>query len=61
MVIDLDLAGGKASVSFDADKALDAAPIGVLTGSEATVRLGALVDGPADAFEARFDDVVLDY
>jgi len=61
VVIDLDLAGGKASVSFDADKALDAAPISVLTGSEATVRLGALVDGPADAFEARFDDVVIDY
>jgi len=61
VAIDLDLAGGKASVSFGADKALDAAPIGVLTGSEATVRIGALIDGPADAFEARFDDVVLDY
>jgi hypothetical protein len=61
VAIDLDLAGGKASVSFGADKALDAAPISVLTGTEATVRLGAIIDGPADAFEARFDDVTLDY
>jgi hypothetical protein len=59
--LDLDLAGGKASVSFGADKVLDAQAIGVLTGSEATVRLGAIIDGPASALEARFDDVVLDY
>jgi hypothetical protein len=61
VAIDLDLAGGKASVSFGAAKALDAAPISVLTGTEATVRIGAIVDGPADAVEARFDDVVIDY
>jgi hypothetical protein len=61
VAIDLDLAGGKASVSFGADKALDAVAIGVQAGTEATVRLGAIVDGPADAFEARFDDVVLDF
>jgi hypothetical protein len=61
VAIDLDLAGGKASVSFGADKALDAAPISVLTGTEATVRLGAIIDGPADQFEARFDDVIVDY
>jgi hypothetical protein len=61
VAIDLDLAGGKASVSFDAAKALDGAPFSVLTGTEATVRIGAIVDGPADAVEARFDDVVIDY
>ena len=61
VALDLDLAGGKANVSFGADKALVAAPISVLTGTEATVRLGAIIDGPADAFEARFDDVIVDY
>lgn len=61
VALDLDLAAGKASVSFGADKALDAAPISVLMGTEATVRIGALIDGPADPFEARFDDVTVDY
>lgn len=61
VTVDLDLATGKANVSFDAQKALDAEPITALAGSEATVRIGAIVDGPADAFEARFDDVTLDY
>ncbi|MDB4936547.1 MAG: hypothetical protein JWP87_3519 [Labilithrix sp.] len=59
--VDLDLTNGKANVSFDAQKALDAEPITTFAGSEATVRLGAIVDGPADQFEARFDDVVIDY
>jgi hypothetical protein len=61
VVIDLDLTGGKASVTFGSEKALDAEPITVLAGSEATVRLGAIIDGPADAFEARYDDVVIDF
>ena len=59
--IDLDLAGGKASVSFGAVKALDAATITVTAGSEATVRIGAIVDGPSDQVEAHFDDVIVDY
>ncbi len=61
VALDLDLVGGKANVSFGANKALVAAPISVLTGTEATVRIGAIIDGPADAFEARFDDVTVDY
>lgn len=61
VTIDLDLAAGKADVSFDAQKALDAAPITALAGSEATIRVGAIIDGPADAFEVRVDDVRLDY
>lgn len=61
VTIDLDLTNGKASVMFDAQKALDAATITVGTGSEATVRIGAIIDGPSDAFEAHFDDVVIDY
>lgn len=61
VALDLDLAGGRANVSFGADKALVAAPISVLTGTEATMRLGAIIDGPSDAFEARFDDVTIDY
>lgn len=61
VAIDLDLVAGKASVMFDATKALDAATIGAVPGTEATVRIGAIIDGPADTFEARFDDVVVDY
>jgi len=61
VTVDLDLAGGKASVSFDAVKALDAATITVVAGSEATVRIGAIVDGPNDKVEAHFDDVIVDF
>jgi hypothetical protein len=61
VTVDLDLSLGKANVSFGAQKALDAAPITAVAGSEATLRLGAVIDGPAEAFEARFDDVTLDY
>jgi hypothetical protein len=61
VAIDLDLMGGKATVAFDGQKALDAVPITVIAGSEATIRLGAIVDGPSDAFEAHFDDVVVDF
>jgi hypothetical protein len=60
VAIDLDLANGKATVMFDAVKALDAT-IAVGAGSEATVRIGAIVDGPADGFEGRIDDVVVDF
>jgi hypothetical protein len=60
VAIDLDLANGKATVMFDAVKALDAT-IAVGAGSEATVRIGAIVDGPADAFEGHIDDVVVDF
>jgi hypothetical protein len=61
VAIDLDLMAGKVTVAFDGQKALDAAPITVIAGSEATVRLGAIVDGPSDAFEAHFDDVIVDF
>lgn len=62
IVIDLDFTTGKASVSFGGQKALDAEPITALVGTEATVRLGAVyVYGPTEPFEARFDDVVLDF
>lgn len=61
VVVDLDLAGGKASVSFGAQKALDAVAITPVAGSEATVRIGAIIDGPSDKLEAHFDDVVVDF
>lgn len=62
IVIDLDFATGKANVSFGGQKALDAEPITALVGTEATVRVGAIyVYGPTDPFEARFDDVVVDF
>lgn len=62
IVIDLDFVNGRANVSFDASKALDAEPITALVGTETTVRLGGVyVEGPSDVFEARFDDVVIDF
>ncbi|MBX3191014.1 MAG: hypothetical protein KF819_28720 [Labilithrix sp.] len=62
ITIDLDLAGGAASVSYDAAKALDAEPITAAAGTEATIRVGAVyVYGPTDAFGATYDDVVLDF
>ena len=62
VVIDLDLVAGRANVSFGAQKALDAEPITALVGTEATIRVGAVyVYGPTDPFEARIDDVVLDF
>ena len=61
VTLDLDLAGGKVSVSFGAQKALDAVAITPIAGTEATVRIGAVIDGPCDTFEAHFDDVVVDF
>ena len=61
VTLDLDLANGKASVSFGAQKALDAVAITPTAGSEATVRIGAIIDGPSDTFEAHFDDVIVDF
>lgn len=61
VTIDLDLMNGKASVSFGAQKALDAVAITPIAGTEATVRIGAIIDGPSDKFEAHFDDVVVDF
>jgi hypothetical protein len=62
IVLDLDFVTGRANVSFGAQKALDAEPITALVGTEATVRLGAVyVYGPADPFQAGFDDVVVDF
>jgi hypothetical protein len=60
--IDIDLANAKASVLWGAEKALDQAPIAAGAAEDPTVRIGAVyVYGPADAFEARFDDVTLDF
>ncbi len=62
IVIDLEFTTGKASVSFGGQKALDAAPIALVVGTEATIRVGAVyVYGPTEPFEARYDDVVLDF
>lgn len=61
VAIAVDLTTGKADVSFGGVKALDGEAIAALAGSEVTVRLGAIIDGPADAFEARYDDVVIDF
>lgn len=61
VMLDLDLANGKASLSFGAQKALDAVAITPTAGTEATVRIGAIIDGPSDKFEAHFDDVIVDF
>jgi hypothetical protein len=63
IVVDVDLATGKASVSWDATKALDGATIATTpVAQDPTIRVGALyVYGPQDPFEARFDDVLVEY
>ena len=62
ITIDLDFTAGKANVTFDALKALDAEPIMPVPGTEATIRVGGVyIEGPADPFKASFDDVVVDF
>jgi len=61
-VIDVDLARGKAIITFDGVKALDDAPIKATLGTEATIRRGAVyLFPPSDPFTAHFDDVVLGF
>lgn len=62
IVIDIDLAGGKANVTFGNDKVLVDAPINGTLGTEATIRLGAVyLFPPAGPLTLNFDDVVLDF
>gem|GEM_PF-1926549 len=62
VTIDVDLGAGVASVLLGTEKALDAAVVSAIPGTEATIRVGAVyLFGPADAFEAGFDDVVVDF
>ena len=62
IVIDVDLVGGKANVSFGNAKVLVDAPITATLGTEATIRLGAVyLFPPADPLTLNFDDVVLDF
>lgn len=62
IVIDIDLAGAKANVTFGNDKVLVDAPINGTLGTEATIRLGAVyLFPPADPLTLNFDDVVLDF
>lgn len=63
IVIDIDLGAGSATVSWDATKALDAAPVEKTPAAAApTIRVGALyVYGPTAAFEGRFDDVLVEH
>lgn len=62
VTLDVDLAAGHASVTYDGETVLDAAPIATSGGTEVTFRVGGVfVFGPAAPFEAWFDDVVVDY
>ncbi len=62
VTIAIDLAASKASVLFGSQSALDGASITSAPSSDPTIRVGAVyVYGPADAFEASFDDVVLEH
>ena len=62
IVIDVDLVGGKANVTFGNDKVLVDAPIVATLGTEGTIRLGAVyLFPPADPLTLNFDDVVLDF
>ncbi len=62
VTIDVDVAGAKASVLWGNEKVLDQAAIAAGPASAPRIRVGAVyVYGPADPFEARFDDVTLDF
>jgi hypothetical protein len=62
VVIDIDLGGGTANVSFGGSVALANDPIGKTIADDPTIRVGLVyVYGPQDPFEARFDDVLLEY
>lgn len=62
VLIDIDLGVGTASVSFGAAAALANDPIAKTTADDPTIRVGLIyVYGPQDPFEARFDDVLLEY
>lgn len=61
IVVDLDLAAGKASVDFGGTKVLDGAAIAAEPGTAAVVRVGAVyVEGPTNVFRVLVDDVVYD-
>ena len=62
VTIDIDVGAAKANVLWGNEKVLDDAPIIAAPASDPTIRVGAVyVYGPADPFEARFDDVTLDF
>ena len=62
VTIDVALDTAKATVLWGTDKALDQAPIAAGTAKDPTIRIGAVyIYGPAVTFEARFDDVTLDF
>jgi hypothetical protein len=62
VVIDIDLGAGTASVSFGDSVVLANDPIGASIADDPTIRVGLMyVYGPQDPFEARFDDVSLEY
>ncbi len=61
IVVDLDLAGGKASVDIGGSRVLDGASIAAEPGTAAVVRVGAVyVEGPTPVFRILVDDVVYD-
>lgn len=61
VTLDLDLANGKATVSFDGAKVAEAAT-GTAAATEVTVRVGNVyVTGPLPKFVGNYDDVTVDY
>ena len=62
VTIDLDVATSTVSVFFDDEPAVDAEATFTSAAADPTFRIGAVyMNGPADAFAARFDDVVFDF
>jgi hypothetical protein len=60
IVLDVDVAAGKANVTFGGTKVLTDAPISNGTSKEPTIRVGSLASGPLPAFGVYIDDVVLE-
>jgi hypothetical protein len=62
VMIDVDLGAGMANVAWGSTIALANAPIDKTPAADPTIRVGLMyVFGPQDAFEGRFDDVLLEY
>jgi hypothetical protein len=62
VIIDIDLEGSLASVTYDGEETLAPTAIATLPALDPTIRLGAVYAfGPMGSFEAHFDDVALDF
>lgn len=58
--LDVDVAGGKATLRFNGTAVLDGVAVAKAKPDKPTIRVGVLTSGPADSYQFRFDNVALD-